>query len=255
MPWEHRGWSDPSTNKNSMPTHTLLRTLANHVSFATMPSRSSTITMAATPWWTEHSPNSEMLGWKLRSQDIDFSWRNVITWHYAVGRSTRRTLPIVMQSSELEDFWLTPEVLHGSERPCSPSSSQKDNRPASPPNHPNLFPYPLDPQLRLAFPGSPLAKALLTRPLPLPYCMKMDSSFSVYPRLTIQGSVIKSPFAATARSEATTKRHAPTASATSVRKRTRHSAAPSLTTAAPTTVAGFPSATRTMDLYAPPKPT
>src|SRR6266850_2251122 len=255
MPWEHRGWSDPSTNKNSMPTHTLLRTLANHVSFATMPSRSSTTTMAATPWWTEHSPNSEMLGWKLRSQDIDSTWRNVMTWHYAVKGSTGKTLSTTMQSSELEDFWLMPEALHGSERPCSPSSSQKDNRPASPPNHQNLFLCLLKPPLRLAFPGSPLAKALLTGPLPLPYRVKMDSSSSVYPRLTIQGSAIKSPFAATARSEAMTKRHAPTPNATFVWKRTRYSVAPSLITAAPTTIAGSPSVTRTMGLHAPPKPT
>src|SRR5882672_6167020 len=220
MPWEHRGWSDPSTNKNSMPTHALLLTSASHASFATTPSKSSITTMAAAPWWTERSPNSEMSGWKLRLQDIDSTWKNMITWHYAAKGSKGRTLPTTMQSSELEDFWLTPEALHGSERPCSPSSSQKDNQPTSPPNHPNLFPCPLDPQLRLAFPGSPLAKALLTRPLPLPYRMKMDSSSSVYPCLTIQGSAIKPPFAATARSEAMTKQHAPTASATSVQKRT-----------------------------------
>src|SRR6266850_6338963 len=166
MPWEHRGWSDLFTNKNSMPTHAPLLISANHVSFATTPSRSSTTTMAAAPWWTEHSPNSETSGWKLRSQDIDSTWRNVITWHYAVKGSRGKTLSTTMQSSELEDFWLTPEALHGSERPCSPSSSQKDNQPTSPPNHPNLFPCPLDPQLRLAFPDSLLAKALLTGPLP-----------------------------------------------------------------------------------------
>src|SRR6267142_252192 len=255
MPWEHRGWSDPSMNKNSMPTHALLLTLASHASFATMPSKSSTTTMAAAPWWTEHSPNSETSGWKLRSQDIDSTWRNVITWHYAVKGSIGKTLPTTMQSSELEDFWLTPEALHGSEQPCSPSSSQKDNQPASPPNHPNLFPYLLDPHSRLPSPDSPLPKALPTRPLPLPYRMKMDSLSSVYPRLTIQGSVIKPPSAATARLGATTKRHAPTASVTSVQKRTRHLVAPSLTAAAPTIVAGSPSAIRTMDSFVPPKPT
>src|SRR6267142_1381752 len=255
MPWEHRGWSDPSTNKNSTPTHVLLLTSANHVSFATMPFKSSITTMAAVPWWTERSPNLEMSGWKLKSQDIDSTWRNVMTWHYAIKGSTGKNSLTMMQSSELEDFWLMPEALHGSERPCSPSSSQIDNQPASPLNHPNLFPYPLDPRLRLAFPGSPLAKALLTRPLPLPYRMKMDSSSSVYPHLTIQGSTIKPPFATTAKPKAMTKRRAPTANATFVRKRTRHSVAPSLTAAAPTTAAGFPSVTRTMGLYAPPKPT
>src|SRR6266850_7449281 len=255
MPWEHRGWSDPFTNKNSTPTHALLLTLANHASFATMPSKSSTTTMAAVPWWTEHSPNSETSGWKLRSQDIDSTWRNVITWHYTVRGSIGRTLPTTMQSSELEDFWLTPEALHGSERPCSPSFSQKDNQPASPTNHPNLFPYLLDPHSRLAFPDSPLAKALLTGPLPLPYRMKMDSSSSVYPRLTIQGSAIKPPFAVTARSGATTKRCAPTPNATFVWKRTRHSDVPSLIAVAPTTIAGSLSVTRTMGLYVPPKPT
>src|SRR6266850_1606137 len=254
VPWEHRGWSDPFTNKNSTPTHALLLTSVSHVSFATMPSKSSTTTMAAAPWWTKHSPNSEMLGWKLRSQDIDSTWKNVITWHYAAKGSTGKTSLTMMQSLELEDFWLTPEALHGSERPCSPSSSQIDNQPASPPNHPNLFPYPLDPRPQLAFPGSPLAKALLTRPLPLPYRMKMDSSSSVYPRLTIQGSTTKPPFATTAKSEAMMKQHAPTASATSVQKRTRLSAAPSLTAAVPTIAAGFPSVTRITGLSAPPKP-
>src|SRR6267142_5560553 len=253
MPWEHRGWSDPSMNKNSMPTHTLLLTSASHTSFAMMPSKSSITTMAAAPWWTERSPNSEILGWKLRSQDIDSTWRNVIIWHYTVKGLRGRTSPTMMQSSELEDFWLTPEVLHGSEQPCSPSSSQIDNQPASPPNHPNLFPYPLDPHSRLAFPGSPLAKALLTGPLPLPYRMKMDSSSSVYPRLTIQGSTTKPPFAATARSEAMTKRHAPIASATSVQKHIRRLAAPSLTAAVLTITAGFPSVTQITGSSAPPK--
>src|SRR5882672_1443156 len=131
-----------------------------------------------------------------------------------------------------------PEVLHGSERPCSPSSSQINNQPASPLNHPNLFPYPLDPQPQLAFPGSSLAKALLTGPLPLPYRMKMDSSSSVYPHLTIQGSVTKPLSATTARLGATMKRRALTASATSVQKCTRRSAVPSLTAAAPTIAAG-----------------
>src|SRR6267142_804613 len=177
MPWEHRGWSDPFTNKNSTPTHALLLTSVSHASFATMPSKSSITTMAAAPWWTEQSPNLEMSGWKLRSQDIDSTWKNVITWHYAVKGSIGKTSPTTMQSSELEDFWLMP-VLHGSEQPCSPSSSQIDNQPTSPPKHPNLFPYPLNPHSRLAFPGSPLAKALLTGPLPLPYRMKMDSSSS-----------------------------------------------------------------------------
>jgi len=179
----------------------------------------------------------------------------VITWHYAIRGSTGKTSPTTMQLSELEDFWLTPEALHGSERPCSPSSSQIDNQPASPPNHPNLFLYPLDHQPQLAFPGSPLAKALLTGLLPLPYRMKMDSLSSVYPCLTIQGTTTKPPSVATVRSGATTKRRAPTASATSVWKHTRHLAAPSLTAAAPTTIAGFPSVTRTMGSYAPPKPT
>src|SRR6266850_6733436 len=207
-------------SKSFTPTLTPHRTLASHVSFATMPSKSFTMPMAAAPWWTERSPNLVTSGWKLRSQDIDSTWKNVITWHYAIKGSTGKTSPTTMQSSELEDFWLMPEVLHGSERPCSPSSSQIDNQPASPPNHLNLFPYPLDPRPRLAFPGSPLAKALLTGPLPLPYHMKMDSSSSVYPCLTIQGSTTKYPSVATARSEGTTKRCAQTPSVTSVQKRT-----------------------------------
>src|SRR6266850_203134 len=189
-------------NKNGTPTHVLLLTSANRISFVMMPSRSSTTTIAATPWWTEHSPSLEILDWRVRSQDINSSWRNVITWHYTVKGLIRRTSPTTMPSYELEDSWLMPEVLHRSEQPCSPSSSQKDNPLTSPHNHPNLYPYHPDPQPQLAFPNSPLAKGLLTRLLPLPYHMKMDSSSSVYPRLTIQASVTKSPSVGTARSGA-----------------------------------------------------
>src|SRR6266850_2772944 len=128
-----------------MLTHTPHPTLASRISFATTPSRSSTTTMAAAPWWTKQSPNLEILGWKLRSQDIDSSWRNVITWHYALRGLTRKTLPTTMPSSELGDFWLTPEALHELEAPCSPSSSQTNNQPMSPQNHPNLCPYHPDP--------------------------------------------------------------------------------------------------------------
>src|SRR6267142_261 len=202
-------------NKNCMPTHILLLTSANRVNFATTLSRSSTITMAATPWWTEHSPSLEILDWRVRSQDIDSSWRNVITWHYAIKGSIRRTSPTMMPSYKLEGSWLTPEALHGSEQPCSPSSSQKDNPLTSPQNHLNLYPYHPDPQPQLAFPGSLLAKALLTGPLPLPYRMKMDSSSSVYPHLMRQESTTRSPFATTARSEDMTKRRAPTMNVTS----------------------------------------
>src|SRR6267142_736984 len=242
-------------NKNCMPTHILLLTSANRVNFATTLSRSSTITMAAAPWWTEHSPSVEISDWRVRSQDIDSSWRNVITWHYTIKGSIGRTLPTTMPSYELEGSWLMPEALHGSEQPCSPSSSQKDNPLTSPQNHLNLYPYHPDPQPQLAFPGSLLAKALLTGPLPLPYRMKMDSSSSVYPHLTIQASVTKSPSAGTARSGDTMKRRVPIVSATSVRKCTRHSAVPSLTAAALTTAAGSLLVTQTMGLYAPPKPT
>ena len=161
--------------------------------------------MAAAPWWIEHLPSLEILDWRVRSQDIDSSWRNMITWHYAVKGSIERTSPTTMPSYELEGSWLTPEALHRSEQPYSPSSSQKDNLLASPQNHPNLYPYHPDPQPQLTFPGSSLAKALLTGPLPLPYRMKMDSSSSVYPHLTIQGSVTRSPSVNSARSEDTIK--------------------------------------------------
>src|SRR6266850_7495267 len=205
-------------NKNSTPTHVLPQTSVNCISFATMLSRSSTITMAAAPWWTKHSASSGILDWRVRSQDIDSSWRNVITWHYTIKGSIGRTSPTTMPSCELEGSWLMPEALHGSEQPYSPSSSQKDNPLASPQNHPNLYPYHPDPQPRLTFPDSLLAKGLLTRPLPLPYRMKMNSSSLVYPHLTIQASATKSPSVGTARSGATTKRRVLIANVTSVRK-------------------------------------
>jgi len=196
--------------------------------------------MAAAPWWIEHLPSLEILDWRVRSQDINSSWRNVITWHYAIKGSIERTSPTTMPSYELEGSWLTPEALHRSEQPYSPSSSQKDNLLASLQNHLNLYPYHPDPQPQLTFPNSPLAKGLLTRLLPLPYRMKMDSSSLVYSRLTIQASATKSPFVRTARSGATTKQHAPIANVTSVQKHTQHSAVPSLTAAAPMTAAVSP---------------
>src|SRR6266850_1011534 len=232
-------------SKSFTPTLTPHRTLASHVSFATMPSKSFTMPMAAAPWWTEHSPNLVTSGWKLRSQDIDSLWRNVMTLHYATTASTGRMSPTMMPLFEQADSWLTPEGLHALGVPSSPSSSQKEPLPTSIPSHPNLSQYPHDLRAQLAFPGSPLAKALLTGPLPPPYCMKMDSSSSVYPRLTIQGSATKSRSVTTVKSGGTTKRRAPTASATSVWKRTRCSAVPSLTVAAPTTAAGSPSVTPT----------
>src|SRR6267142_3905603 len=94
--------------------------------------------MGAAPWWTERSPNLEISGWKLRLQDIDSSWRNMMTWHYAIKGSIKRTLPTTMPLSELGDSWLTPEALHGLEVPSSPSSSLTDPQPMSLLNHPNL---------------------------------------------------------------------------------------------------------------------
>jgi len=202
--------------------------------------------MAAVPWWTEHSPNLMTSGWKLRSQDIDSLWKNVMTSHYTATDSTKRISPTMMPLFEQADSWLMPEGLHTLGLPFSPSSSQSEPLPVSILNHPNLSQYPHDLCTRLAFSGSLLAKGLLTRPLPLPYHMKMDSSSSVYPRLTIQEATTKSPSVTTARSGGTTKQHAPTASATSAQKHTRCLAVPSLTTAAPTTTAGSPLVTQTM---------
>src|SRR6266850_308460 len=164
-------------SKSSTPTLTPHQTLASRVSFMMTPSKSFTMPMAAVPWWTEHSPNSVTSGWKLRSQDIDSLWKNVMTSHYTTTTLTGRISPTTTLSFEQADSWLTPEGLHALGLPSSPSSSQKE-------------------------------------PLPLPYCMKMDSLSSVYPRLTTQGFATKSPSVATVKPGGTMKRRAPTASAT-----------------------------------------
>src|SRR6266850_3522066 len=187
-------------SKSSTPTLTPHQTLASRVSFMMTPSKSFTMPMAAVPWWTEHSPNSVTSGWKLRSQDIDSLWKNVMTLHYAATVSTGRTSPTTTLSFEQADSWLTPEGLHALGLPSSPLSSQKEPQPVSILSHLNLSQYPHDLHARLAFPSSPLAKGLLTRPLPLPYCMKMDSSSSVYPHLTIQGSATRPLFVTTVKS-------------------------------------------------------
>src|SRR6266850_6680652 len=173
-------------SRNSTPTHALHQTLVSHVNFAMTPSRSSTTTMAAVPWWTEHSPNLQTSGWKLRSQDIDSLWKNVMTLCYVGIGSTKKTSPTTTPLSKLADSWLMPEALHALDLPCLPSSSPIEPLPTSPQNHPNLCPCHLEPQSQLIFPGSLLANGLLTGPLPLPYRMKMDSSSSVYPCLMIQ---------------------------------------------------------------------
>src|SRR6267142_2466785 len=188
-----------------MPTLTPHRTLANHISFATMPSKSFTMPMAAVPWWIEHSPNSVTLDSKLRSQDIDSLWKNVMTLHYAATTLTRRISPITTPSFKQANSWLTLEGLHMLGLPSSPTSSQKEPLPVSIPNHLNLSQFPHNLRAQLTFPSSPLAKGLLTGPLPLPYHMKMDSSSAVYPCLMIQGSATKSPSVATARSGGTMK--------------------------------------------------
>src|SRR6267142_2192265 len=129
-------------SRNSMPTLTPHQTLASCISSATMPSKSSTMPMAAAPWWTEHSPNLVTSDWKLRSQDIDSLWKNMMTLCYAAIGSTGRISPTTTPLLEQANSWLTPEGLHVLGLPSSPLSSQKELLPIPIPSHPNLSQYP-----------------------------------------------------------------------------------------------------------------
>jgi hypothetical protein len=142
------------------------------------------------------------------------------------------------------DSWLTPEVLQESALLSSPKSRHQSPPPDVSPRHPNLDPLALNQKPRLAFPRSPLAKALWTGPLPLSYRMRMGTLHTPFLPQTTTGSETRSPSVATAKSRGTTRPRVQTPHVTfALPMTTPLSHAPTLTSVARTTTAGSCSAT------------
>jgi hypothetical protein len=202
--------------------------------------------MAAAPWWIEHSHKSGTPVSTQKSYIIDSAWQNVMTSRYLAATWPAQSSKTTRNSSPALDSWLTPEALQESAAPSSPKSHHQSPLPDVSPHHPNLDPLARDQKPRLAFPQSPLAKALRTGPLPLSYRMRMGSLRTPFLPQTIMGLGTRSRSAAIAKSEGITR----------ARARTRHvtfapltttplSRAHALTSVVRTTTAGSRSATLT----------
>jgi hypothetical protein len=203
--------------------------------------------MAATPWWIEHSHRSETPGYMQKSYVIDSAWRNVMTSRYLATTWPAQSSRTTRSSSPALNSWLTPEVLQESAPPSSPKFRHQSLLPDASLHHPNLNPLTLDQKPRLAFPQSPLAKALQTGPLPLSYRMRMGSLRTPFLPQTTMGSETRFHSVDTAKSRGTTRprartRHATFAPLTTTRPLRAHA----LTSVARTTIAGSCSATPTM---------
>jgi hypothetical protein len=216
-----------------------------------MPSKSSTLTMSAAPWWIEHLHKSETPGYTQKSYVINSAWWNVmtsrylaVTWPVQSSRTTRSSSPAL-------DSWLMPEALQESALLSSPESHHQSLLPDASPRPPNLDPLALDQKPRLAFPQSPLAKALQTGPLPLSYRMRMGSLCTPYLPQTTMESGTRFHSVAIAKSGGTTKPHARTHRVTFAHPMTTQPLrAHALTSVARTTTAGSRSVTPTMDSLA-----
>ena len=198
-------------------------TTQSRVIFATMPSKSSTPIMAAAPWWTEHSHKSGIPVSTQRSYVIDSAWWHVMTSHYLAATWPAQSSRTTRSFSPALNSWLTPEALRESAPPSLPKSHHQPLPPDASLHHPNLDPLALDQKSRLAFPQSPLAKALRTGPLPLSYHMRMGSLCTPSLPQTIIGSETRFHSAAIAKSGGTTR----------PRARTRHVTFAPLTTTPP----------------------
>jgi hypothetical protein len=226
-------------------------TIQNHVTFAMTPSKSSTQTMAAAPWWIRHSRKSETPAYMQKSSVIDSAWWNVmtscyltVTWPAQNSRTTRSSSPAL-------DSWLTPEALQESGPPSLLRSRHRSPLPDVSPHHPNLDPLTLEQKPRLAFPQSLLAKALWTGPLPLSYRMRMGNLRTPFLPQTTMGPGTRFHSAATAKSRGTMRPRASTRHVTFAPPMTTPpSRAHTLTSVARMTTAGSRSATPTMDLFA-----
>jgi hypothetical protein len=230
-----------------MPILTPPLTIQNRVTFVTTPSRSSTQTMAAAPWWIEHSRKSETPAYMQKSYVIDSAWRNMMTSHYLITTWPTQSSRTMRSSSPALDSWLTPEVLQESVLPSLPRSHHRSPPPDVSPHHLNLDPLTPKQKPQLTFPQSPLAKALRTGPLPLSYRMRMGNLRMPFLPQTTMGPGTRFHSAATAKSGGTTRPRALTPCVTFVLPTTTpplHVHAP--TSVAKTTIAGSHSATPTM---------
>jgi hypothetical protein len=202
------GWKDSckwSMRLTSMLTLAPLLTIQNHVTFVTTPSRSSTPTMAAAPWWIEHSHKLGTLASMQRWYIIDSAWQNVMTSHYLATMSHMQSSRTTKSSSPALNSWLMPEVLQESAPLSLPKSRHQSLPPTTSPHHPNLDPLAPNQKLRLAFPQLSLAKALQTGPLPLSYHMRMGSLRTPFLPQTTMGFETRSPSTVTVRSGDTTR--------------------------------------------------
>jgi hypothetical protein len=128
----------------SMLTLAPLPTIQNHVTFAMTPSRSSTPTMAATPWWIEHSHKLGTLASMQRWYVIDSAWRNVMTSHYLAMMSHVQSFRTTRSSSPALDSWLMPEALQELAPPSLPKFHHQSPPPVTFPHHLNLDPLTPD---------------------------------------------------------------------------------------------------------------
>jgi hypothetical protein len=144
---EWRDSCNQSMRSTSMLTLTPLLTIQNHVTFVMTPSRSFIPTMAATPWWTEHSHKSGTPASMQRWYVIDSAWWNMITLHYLTTMSHTQSSRMTRSSSPALDSWLTPEVLQELALLSSPKCRHQSLPPAASPRHPNL--NPLTPNQKL----------------------------------------------------------------------------------------------------------
>src|SRR5580693_579184 len=231
----------------SMLTLVLPLTIQSCVTFATTLSKSSTPTMAAVPWWIEHSHRSETQVYTQKSYVIDSAWRNVMTSRYCAATWPTQSFRTTKSSSPALDSWLMPEALQESALPSLPKSRHQSPPPDASPHHPNLDPLGLNQKPQLAFPQSPLAKALRTGPLPLSYCMRMGSLRTPFLPQTTMGPGTRFHSATTVKSGGTTRPRAPTPRVTfALPMTTPPSRAHALTSVIRTTIAGSHSATPTM---------
>jgi hypothetical protein len=227
-------------------------TTQNRATFATTLSKSSTPTMAAAPWWIEHLRKSGTPAYTQKSYVIDSAWRNVMTSRYRAVTWPAQSSRMTRSSSPALDSWLTPEALQELAPPSSPKSRCQPSPPDVSPRHPNLDPLALDQKPRLAFPQSPLAKALRTGPLPLSYRMRMGSLRTPSLPQTTMGSETRFHSAAIAKSGGTTRPRARTRHVTFAPLMTTPPLhAHALTSVTRTTTAGSRSATPTMGSPAP----
>jgi hypothetical protein len=170
-------------------------------------------------------------------------------WPAQSSRTTRSFSPVL-------NSWLTPEVLQESAPPSSPKSHHQSLPPDASLCNPNLDPLALDQKPQLAFPQSPLAKALRTGPLPLSYRMRMGSLRMPFLPQTTMGPGTRFHSVATAKSGGTMRPRAPTPHVTfALPMTTPPLRAHALTSVARTTTAGSHSATPTTDLPAQHKST